>query len=70
MKDTISIACVILAQEDVGIMEDIGFDAYRFSISWSRMLPSKLYNLSSKKVSYIIIYKKKKSKLYNRQNAS
>jgi len=26
-------------QEDVGIMKDIGFDAYRFSISWSRILP-------------------------------
>ncbi|KAL2330883.1 hypothetical protein Fmac_018464 [Flemingia macrophylla] len=26
-------------QEDVEIMNDIGFDAYRFSISWSRLLP-------------------------------
>lgn len=26
-------------KEDVGIMKDIGFDAYRFSISWSRLLP-------------------------------
>ncbi|XP_020204422.1 beta-glucosidase 12 [Cajanus cajan] len=26
-------------KEDVGIMNDIGFDAYRFSISWSRLLP-------------------------------
>ncbi|MED6113739.1 Beta-glucosidase 12 [Stylosanthes scabra] len=26
-------------KEDVGIMKDIGFDAYRFSISWSRVLP-------------------------------
>ncbi|XP_014491497.2 beta-glucosidase 12-like [Vigna radiata var. radiata] len=26
-------------KEDVGIMKDIGFDAYRFSISWSRILP-------------------------------
>ncbi|KAI4333181.1 hypothetical protein L6164_018019 [Bauhinia variegata] len=26
-------------KEDVAIMKDIGFDAYRFSISWSRVLP-------------------------------
>ncbi|TQE00498.1 hypothetical protein C1H46_013924 [Malus baccata] len=26
-------------QEDVQIMKDIGLDAYRFSISWSRLLP-------------------------------
>ncbi|KAF7835975.1 beta-glucosidase 17 isoform X3 [Senna tora] len=26
-------------QEDVGIMKDIGFNAYRFSISWPRILP-------------------------------
>jgi beta-glucosidase len=27
-------------QEDVRIMKDMGIDAYRFSISWSRILPS------------------------------
>ncbi|KAH7544833.1 hypothetical protein FEM48_Zijuj01G0028100 [Ziziphus jujuba var. spinosa] len=27
-------------KEDIGIMKDIGFDAYRFSISWSRLLPN------------------------------
>ncbi|CAL2264245.1 unnamed protein product [Prunus armeniaca] len=27
-------------KEDVGIMKDMGLDAYRFSISWSRLLPS------------------------------
>nr|POE85717.1 beta-glucosidase 12 [Quercus suber] len=27
-------------KEDVSIMKDIGFDAHRFSISWSRLLPS------------------------------
>ncbi|RVW93563.1 beta-glucosidase 12 [Vitis vinifera] len=27
-------------KEDVGIMKDVGFDAFRFSISWSRLLPS------------------------------
>ncbi|KAK9124984.1 hypothetical protein Scep_013830 [Stephania cephalantha] len=26
-------------KEDVGLAKDIGFDAYRFSISWSRVLP-------------------------------
>uniref|UniRef100_A0A2N9H0B6 Beta-glucosidase n=1 Tax=Fagus sylvatica TaxID=28930 RepID=A0A2N9H0B6_FAGSY len=26
-------------KEDVALMKDIGFDAYRFSISWSRLLP-------------------------------
>ncbi|OWM69232.1 hypothetical protein CDL15_Pgr025419 [Punica granatum] len=26
-------------KEDVGIMKDMGLDAYRFSISWSRILP-------------------------------
>ncbi|XP_015962062.1 beta-glucosidase 12 isoform X1 [Arachis duranensis] len=28
-----------LFKEDVNIMKDIGFNAYRFSISWSRILP-------------------------------
>ncbi|PQQ05390.1 non-cyanogenic beta-glucosidase-like [Prunus yedoensis var. nudiflora] len=28
-------------KEDVVILKDTGFDAYRFSISWSRLLPSK-----------------------------
>ncbi|KAG2685347.1 hypothetical protein I3760_10G121000 [Carya illinoinensis] len=27
-------------KEDVGIMKDMGLDAYRFSISWSRLLPN------------------------------
>ncbi|XP_008450458.2 beta-glucosidase 12-like [Cucumis melo] len=27
-------------KEDVGIMKDMNFDAYRFSISWSRILPN------------------------------
>lgn len=31
-----------LWQEDVGIMKEMGMDAYRFSISWSRILPSKI----------------------------
>lgn len=33
-------------QEDVAIMDRIGFDAYRFSISWSRVLPSKDLNIT------------------------
>lgn len=32
----------LVVQEDVSIMKDMGLDAYRFSISWSRILPSKL----------------------------
>lgn len=27
--------------EDIGIMKEMNLDAYRFSISWSRILPSK-----------------------------
>jgi beta-glucosidase len=27
-------------QEDVRLMKDMGMDAYRFSISWTRILPS------------------------------
>jgi len=30
----------ILIQEDVKLMKDIGLKAYRFSISWSRLIPS------------------------------
>ena len=32
---------LLIIQEDVEIMKDINMDAYRFSISWSRILPSK-----------------------------
>lgn len=41
-------------KEDVQIMNDIGFDAYRFSISWSRLLPGG--NLSSGINTRAIIY--------------
>ncbi|KAH7689449.1 Beta-glucosidase protein [Dioscorea alata] len=34
---TISHTCI---QEDVKIMKDMGLDAYRFSISWTRILPN------------------------------
>jgi beta-glucosidase len=27
-------------QEDIQLMADMGMDAYRFSIAWSRILPS------------------------------
>ncbi|KAK7816246.1 cyanogenic beta-glucosidase, partial [Quercus suber] len=30
------------AHEDVGIMKEMNLDAYRFSISWSQILPRKL----------------------------
>jgi hypothetical protein len=30
-----------LCQEDIQLMADMGMDAYRFSIAWSRILPSK-----------------------------
>ncbi|KAM0977508.1 hypothetical protein ACFX13_020602 [Malus domestica] len=29
-----------MLQEDVGILKDMGWDFYRFSISWSRLLPN------------------------------
>ena len=35
-------------QEDVAILKKMGFDAYRFSISWSRVLPSKKINVSNR----------------------
>ncbi|PKI60237.1 hypothetical protein CRG98_019425 [Punica granatum] len=37
---TISPTCT---QEDVGMMNDMGLDAYRFSISWPRILPQDEY---------------------------
>ena len=30
-----------LFQDDVKLMSDTGLEAYRFSISWSRLIPSK-----------------------------
>ena len=32
-------------QEDVALLHQIGFNAYRFSISWSRILPRKFFSL-------------------------
>ena len=31
-------------QEDVDLMKSLNFDAYRFSISWSRIFPGKLFS--------------------------
>jgi len=31
-------------QEDVQLMANMGLDAYRFSISWSRLIPGKIWN--------------------------
>jgi hypothetical protein len=33
-------------QEDVKLMHEMGLDAYRFSISWSRLIPGTLINQS------------------------
>lgn len=30
------------SQEDIDLMKDLGMDAYRFSISWSRIYPSEI----------------------------
>ena len=47
--------CLIL-QEDVQLMEDMGLEAYRFSISWSRLIPSMItwlsLTLTKQKISY------------------
>ena len=40
-----------LLQEDVQLMVDIGLDAYRFSISWSRLIPSMMTQVWS--INYI-----------------
>jgi beta-glucosidase/6-phospho-beta-glucosidase/beta-galactosidase len=34
-------------QEDVRLMKDMGMDAYRFSISWTRILPSMTTSFST-----------------------
>lgn len=40
-SDKILIIMHFAMQEDVAILKQIGFDVYRFSIAWSRILPSK-----------------------------
>lgn len=34
-------------QGDIDLMKDLGMDAYRFSISWPRIFPSKLQSVRS-----------------------
>ena len=47
-------------QEDVQLMADLGLDAYRFSISWSRLIPSMLTKfqalISHLKSNLLILY--------------
>jgi beta-glucosidase/6-phospho-beta-glucosidase/beta-galactosidase len=38
---------MMFLQEDVQIIKKMGFDFYRFSISWPRILPSKKTQLHS-----------------------
>lgn len=40
LVDHLSIVTFQKLQEDVRIMKDMGMDAYRLSIAWSRILPS------------------------------
>lgn len=35
---------ICFCQEDIQLMKDMGMDAYRFSIAWSRIFPSKLFH--------------------------
>lgn len=39
--------CLYFLQEDVELMVETGLDAYRFSISWSRLIPSMVTNCGS-----------------------
>ncbi|KAI5018333.1 hypothetical protein ZWY2020_043221 [Hordeum vulgare] len=39
-------------QEDVGIMKNMGFDAYRLSISWSRIFPDGTGKVNQEGVDY------------------
>ncbi|PNX78043.1 beta-glucosidase 12-like protein, partial [Trifolium pratense] len=39
-------------KEDIGMMKDIGFQAYRFSISWSRILPSGKGKVNQEGITY------------------
>jgi len=45
-------------QEDINLMVDMGLDAYRFSISWSRLFLSKhsgqIYHIWSSTLDYIL----------------
>lgn len=44
---------LLISQEDIQLMADMGMDAYRFSIAWSRILPSMLLGLICRRNSTI-----------------
>jgi beta-glucosidase/6-phospho-beta-glucosidase/beta-galactosidase len=52
-------------QEDVRLLKEMGMDAYRFSISWPRILPSKYIQKLSKYVSYGEYVGNSKDNVYN-----
>lgn len=39
-------------KEDIGLMKNLNFDAYRFSISWSRIFPNETEEVNSEGVDY------------------
>lgn len=39
----LSVRLLVYLQEDVKLMADTGLEGYRFSISWSRLIPSRHY---------------------------
>jgi len=52
-------------QGDVRLLQEMGMDAYRFSISWPRILPSKYIKKLSKYVSYGEYVGNTKDNVYN-----
>lgn len=47
IENLINLVCYdVSKQEDVDLMDYIGVNSYRFSISWARILPSKFFNHS------------------------
>ena len=42
--------------EDVGLMQDIGLKAYRFSISWSRVIPNGTGAINAKGLDFTIVW--------------
>lgn len=49
---------LISLQEDIEIIHSLGVDAYRFSISWTRILPSASLILTSSPMSLIDLFSK------------
>ena len=44
-KNLINMLCYAMTkQEDLYLMDLMGVNSYRFSISWARILPGKLFN--------------------------